>query len=146
MSVPMIDSRPRAPARDGSHQPRRAELLFREAGVSARSQVLLAPAEGEGNIGASCAETAQTCPAPAHHLEIMRRLGLVDAGGQDRQRSYRQTVLGEQLVATIDALLELTTIQEIDRGSLEGYTESQSLAGTRLQSNDNPTPFSCGSG
>ena len=55
-------------------------------------------------------------------------------------------MLGEQLVATIDALLELTTIQEIDRGSLEGYTESQSLAGTRLQSNDNPTPFSCGSG
>ena len=96
-----------------------------EASVPARFQVLLALAEGERDIGALCAETAQTCPVPEPHLAILRRLGLVDAGGQDRQRSYGLTVLGEQLVATIDALLESTTSQEIDRGPLEGYTESR---------------------
>ena len=79
MSAPMIDPGPRAPARDGSQPFRRAGLLFREASVPARFQVLLAPAEGERDIGALCAETAQTCPAPEPHLAILRRLGLVNA-------------------------------------------------------------------
>jgi predicted transcriptional regulator len=106
MSVPMSDPGPRAPARDGSQQFRRAEIVFREANVPARFQVLLALAEGERDIGAMCGETAQTCPAPEPHVAILRRLRLGDACGQDRQRSYRLTVLGGQLVATIDALLE----------------------------------------
>ncbi len=59
MSVPMIDPGSRAPARDGSQRFRRAEIVFREASVPARFQVLLAPAEGARDIGGLCGETAQ---------------------------------------------------------------------------------------